>query len=285
MKPSNHKINSNFFEKIDTPEKAYVFGFFCADGYNSGYSNLEFYQLEENKDILEKIQAALDTDYLLQSKVQKTNGKVLWKLSINSKKMCSDLTRLGAVKNKSLILEFPQFITPKLLSHFIRGYFDGDGCIWNGKRRKMVVNDSTCKEGRRTRIVHNVKITFTGNTKFITSLQDVLVHKLQLSYTKLNFSKSKGAKHVCTLEYSGRKNIHKFYSYMYKDATIFSIRKYNKFKEIICALEEKSSSETGLIAGTPEMVISSEASKEERSSTIPEMEVESSDSKCPALNK
>jgi hypothetical protein len=43
--------------------------------------------------------------------------------------MCSDLTRLGAVKNKSLILEFPQFITPKLLSHFIRGYFDGDGCI------------------------------------------------------------------------------------------------------------------------------------------------------------
>lgn len=149
----------------------------------------------------------------------------------------------------------------------------------------MVVNDNTCKEGKRTRIVHNVKITFTGNTKFITSLQNVLVHKLQLSYTKLNFSKSKGTKHICTLEYSGRKNIHKFYDYMYKDATIFSIKKYNKFKEIICALEEKSSSETELITGKPEIVISSEASKEERSSTIPEMEVESSDSKRSALNE
>ena len=68
-------------------------------------------------------------------------------------------------------------------------------------------------------------------------------------------------------------------------------RKYNKFKEIICALDKKLSSELGLIAGKPEMVISNEAligsngSIIERSSTIPEMEVESSDSKCPTLNK
>lgn len=77
----------------------------------------------------------------------------------------------------------------------------------------------------------------------------------------------------------------KLFNYLYKDAVIYGQRKYDKFKKIICALEEKFSSETGLIAGKPEMVISSEASKEERSSTIPEMEVESSDSKHPALSK
>ena len=81
------------------------------------------------------------------------------------------------------------------------------------------------------------------------------------------------------------------FEYLYKNATIYGQRKYNKFKKIICALDKKLSSEMGLIAGKPEMVISSEALIEnndsitERSSTIPEMEVESSDSKCPTLNK
>jgi len=41
----------------------------------------------------------------------------------------------------------------------------------------------------------------------------------------------------------------------------------------------------GLIAGKPEKAISSQADKTEGSSTIPEMEVESSDSKCPTLSE
>ena len=63
-----------------------------------------------------------------------------------------------------------------------------------------------------------------------------------------------------------------------------SEEKYQKFNNIFCAIEEKSSIETGLIAGKPEMVISSQADFSEGSSTIPEMEVESSDSKCLALS-
>ena len=50
-------------------------------------------------------------------------------LDFNSKKLCLDLTKLGAVRNKSLILTFPKFITDELMSSFILGYFDGDGCV------------------------------------------------------------------------------------------------------------------------------------------------------------
>ena len=53
------------------------------------------------------------------------------------------------------------------------------------------------------------------------------------------------------MEYSGRGNIKKLYDYMYKDATIFSNDKKVKFEKILCALDEKSSSETELIAGNP----------------------------------
>lgn len=89
------------------------------------------------------------------------------------------------------------------------------------------------------------------------------------------------------MEYSGRRNVLKFYQFLYKDATVYLPRKKEKFEEIICALNEKSLSETELIAGTPEMAISSQASSNEveGSSTIPEMEVESSDSKSSALNE
>ena len=73
---------------------------------------------------------------------------------------------------------------------------------------------------------------------------------------KLNYSKSKNpnnntSEHVCTMEYNGRRNIKKLYDYMYKNATIYGERKFKKFNEILCALNEKSLSETELIAGNP----------------------------------
>lgn len=108
--------------------------------------------------------------------------------------LCEDLEKLGGIKNKSLVLNFPtsSIVPDYLLNHFIRGYFDGDGCIWNGKRKKMIVKDTSRPEGFRERIVHNVKFTFTGNYEFINALQDKLVElKIVNKKTKLNFSKAK----------------------------------------------------------------------------------------------
>lgn len=167
----------------------------------------------------------------------------------------------------------------------MRGYFDGDGCIWNGKRKKMWVKDPRCKAGGRERIIHNVKFTVTGYIPFIFAYQDYLVKNLKFNRTSLNFYKTHPD--ICTMEYSGRKNIKALYDLLYKDATIYLPRKKKKFEEIICALSEKSLSEMGLIARTPEMVISSQASSNEveGSSTIPEMEVEASASECPTPNE
>ena len=46
--------------------------------------------------------------------------------------MFNDLIKQGCVPNKSLILTFPnKYQVPKnLINHFIRGYFDGDGSIY-----------------------------------------------------------------------------------------------------------------------------------------------------------
>ena len=71
------------------------------------------------------------------------------------------------------------------------------------------------------------------------------------NYSKANNIENNTSKTICTIEYSGRGNLRKLYDYMYTNATIYGERKFNKFNEIFCALDEKSSSETGLIAGNP----------------------------------
>ena len=284
-----YSFDNTFFKKIDTEEKAYVLGFFFADGYNSE-TQLEFSQIEQDEDILVKINNALKSDIPLYS-YKNSSGNIKKVLRISSREMCKDISLLGGIKNKSLILQFPTCVPDSLIHHFIRGYFDGDGCIWNGKRKKSIVKDNKSKTGYRERIIHNVKFTFTGCIDLINSLQDLLVEKKVVkNKTKLNLSKAKDKENSrwCTMEYSGRGQIKNLYDFLYKDATIYGQRKYNKFQEIFCALDEKLSSELGLIAGMSETTISSQASsntEDEGSSTIPEMEVESSDSKCPTLSE
>ena len=174
--------------------------------------------------------------------------------------MSNRLKELGCVKNKSLKINFDQNIIPQqYMNAFIRGYFDGDGCVWQGKRKYMQVNDFSRASGKRIRIINNVKFTITGNVQFISSLQDYLISELKLRKTKLNFSKAKIKKHICTMEYSGRLQLKKFYDYIYKDAEVYCEQKRNKFKKIFCAFTEKSVIETTLIEETPEMVIVSQA--------------------------
>lgn len=242
-----HKFNHNYFKTIDTEEKAYILGFLYADGYNSD-KQVVISQLEQDVDILEKINKALDADNQIKRKLQSTNNKTVCQLCYSSIDMCADLTNLGCFRNKSLACTFPTFLDKSLIRHFIRGYFDGDGCVWIGKRKIMTVKDKTRPSGFRERIVQNVKFTITGNMIFINSLQDELVQMLGFKKTKLNFSKAKNANNstcdkVCTMEYSGRKQMQSFYNYMYEGASIWGNRKRLKFEEI-CAFEEKSSKDT-----------------------------------------
>ena len=280
-----YDFNENYFSELKTHEQAYILGFIYADGYNRE-DCLELDQLGERIDILQKVNAALGSNNPI-----KNYSPNKYRLNFNSIKLCNDLTKLGAIRNKSLTLTFPTFIQKELMSSFILGYFDGDGCIWNGKRKKMLVKNEKKPGEMRERVVHNVKFTFTGNFAFINSLQDFLIEEGIVSRkTKLNFSRAKApntptCNKVCTMEYSGRGQVRKLYEYMYSDSPIWCDEKKLKFEEIFCASGEKSSEDTSLIAGTPETVISSQASSiEEGSSTIPEMGVESSDSKCEAPN-
>lgn len=113
-------------------------------------------------------------------KVQKINNKIKNTFRIHNTKLVRQIINLGCFPRKSLTLKFPTFdiVPEQYMSHFIRGYFDGDGSVSEGK---------------------NVKVNFTGNTEFIIALRNYLSLKSGLNANKPNFGKSP-EKTFCTME-------------------------------------------------------------------------------------
>lgn len=61
------------------------------------------------------------------------NGKtyVRCRWNVSNKHLWNSLNTLGCTPNKSLTLMFPSetVLTAELIPDFLRGYFDGDGCL------------------------------------------------------------------------------------------------------------------------------------------------------------
>jgi len=133
--PIFKKKNENFFKKW-SPEMAYVLGFFTADGCmiknNRGAHFIEFYITD--KDLLIKIKEVLGCDHKLSRKETRDGCKTAYRLQLGSKEMFNDLLLLGFTPRKSNIVTLPK-IPNKYFFHFVRGYFDGDGNVFFGRRK------------------------------------------------------------------------------------------------------------------------------------------------------
>lgn len=234
-----YTLNEDYFEVIDAEDKAYFLGLLYADGYNQEMgSKFVMVQLQEqDKHILEEFQQRIGSNGVLHFNDRSTrpNHSDTWRLQLNSKKLSEDLKKQGCPQAKSKILLFPTTtqVPEHLQRHFIRGYFDGDGCVWDGKRRVVMCKDSKHKDGQRERVVHNVKFNITGTEHMMSGIQEVLVRELGFKCNKINTSKNIG--NCVQLEYSGRRQMKAFYEYLYQDATVYFHRKKRKFEATICA--------------------------------------------------
>jgi hypothetical protein len=133
------RVNEDFF-KTWSPKMAYVLGLLFADGalINANKSSRTQYVALSSidYDLINDVRKALHSShviYVLPSKPITIFGKtyirsVGYKLRIGNKVICHDLLLLGLQPKKSLVMNFPN-VPPDYLSFFIRGYFDGDGCV------------------------------------------------------------------------------------------------------------------------------------------------------------
>jgi intein-encoded DNA endonuclease-like protein len=206
------KKNEDFFETIDTEEKAYWLGFLMADGCVNLKAKRVQLALAETEP-LEKFKKSIESNQDIKKYVKK-NGDVTYRLDITSEKMCNDLIKYGCVPKKTYILKFPN-IQKDLEKHFIRGYFDGDGSIFFNKPIGNYIKPT---------------IHIVGNKEFLS----VLKEKLNLDEYKMTLltrhpERNNNIRHF-TLD--GKTSCKKFFNFVYKDATIYLERKYIKFTTI-----------------------------------------------------
>lgn len=128
------KLNEDYFTTIDTEDKAYWLGFLYADGCvnvrtkngRAKSMNLEVGLKRSDEGHLVKLAKSLDYEnYKINHREQTNSVRII----IGSTKLCRGLVDKGCIPNKSLKLQFPDFLPTHLIDHFIRGYMDGDGYI------------------------------------------------------------------------------------------------------------------------------------------------------------
>lgn len=151
-----YNINENYFDEINTPEKARVLGYLFADGNNY----IKEYKITINvkrssRDILEQICKILETDKPIKDYI--VNGKEASRLIIKNKKISLRLNELGMIPNKSLKIKYPD-IPAKFDLDFIAGVWMGDGMIFVPKNLNK----------------RNPVIGFCGNKEFILEIKNKL---------------------------------------------------------------------------------------------------------------
>ena len=130
-----YTFNEDFFETIDSEEKAYWLGFIAADGCLSlKRIHLSLVLAEKDLSHLIKFREAIQAEKSLYKRYHKKQNTYSYKLSLYSFKMYNDLLDKGIIPRKSLTLKPPLNVPDNLIRHWIRGYFDGDGSIFISKR-------------------------------------------------------------------------------------------------------------------------------------------------------
>lgn len=206
-----HVFNQNFFATIDTEEKAYFLGLLVSDGCVETSGKISISLQEKDKSILETFKTVIEYSgklFFIERKPPTRQNMYL--LILNSVKMSKDLQNLGLIQNKTYHTYFPN-IPKYLYSHFIRGVFDGDGCISKSDNK--------------------YSFNIAGNKKLIEQIQSILIEECSLNITKLSIRKNK-YDNFRVVVYSGNRQLKKIREYLYKDATVYIERKHKKFYEM-----------------------------------------------------
>lgn len=121
-------IINNYFEFIDSEDKAYWLGFIYADGcVTKDHKQLIINLAPKDYNHLEKFKQCIQGKY--QIRFKDNNRYVSY--CVSCKQFIEYLINDGCIPHKSLILQFPNtnILPIEYRRHFIRGYFDGDGCF------------------------------------------------------------------------------------------------------------------------------------------------------------
>jgi len=210
------EIKNDYFSDenlLKYPERFVIIGFIAADGCISdtkkGQSILHIGLCEKDKNVLEIINEEICSKTRELTYNKKTKS---FKLSIPSNQISEDLKKYNIVPRKTYTYDLPS-LNEEQMSYFIRGYFYGDGCLYQGK--------SYGSSG----------YYFVSTYNFAKSLQKFLL-KNKILDREFKIYEHKNAFQFCLKGRQGSK----FAKYIFRDEKMMLMqRKHFIFEEIIKA--------------------------------------------------
>lgn len=208
-----YKFNENYFDNVDIPNKAYILGFLYADGCNHSDRNCITLSLQDvDKEILEKMNKELENEkplYFYENSKYNNKWHDTYTICLFSEHMSNVLSNKGCTPRKSLTLKFPDWLQQELIRHFVRGYFDGDGCVYYDEKR------------------HRCQASIVSSKFFCDGLSG-LMRELGLKHSIEHANhNNENTRTICVC---GNKSCLDFLSWIYDDADLYLERKYQKYK-------------------------------------------------------
>lgn len=198
----------DFFEEINTELKAYLLGFFVADGCVYDKSRIGLCIAKQDEWIIELFKNSIAPDSIIKQ-IHNTKGALNRQqqliIRISSEKIVKDLSKFNIIPRKTWEpINLPEF-SEELKWHFIRGYFDGDGHL--GIRKAKY---NTCRIG------------FCNGNKVI--LEDIY------NFTKVGRLYQPNSKKYWKYDIENIKDCYIFLEKMYNNATYKLPRKFEKYQ-------------------------------------------------------
>lgn len=154
--------DENYFDEVDTYEKAYWLGFIMADGCIYKRKNndncqkwLRITLANEDTHHLEKFKKSINSNHRIGKVTRKSDNREYSSITIVSDKLTNSLAKYGCVERKTGNIEFPNFEDSTLNWGFIHGYIDGDGSISISKDKN----------------VYRYKLSIVGNKELLLGIQ------------------------------------------------------------------------------------------------------------------
>ncbi len=210
-------LEHDYFKEIDDENKAYWLGFIMADGCVSGKNTFSMSISKIDEKHLEKFKNLVSPDRSLKYQISKYSSTPLCFITFRSERFTNNLNKWGIVPRKTFKIDKIPNIPKELIKHFIRGYFDGDGCITQNRHYKHSPN--------------HVSFTFSilGNKPFLEEIQQYLIDNCELTRTNIALCKPKNNQITSQYVKGVNPSIYRILTHLYENSTIYLERKYEKF--------------------------------------------------------
>lgn len=221
-----YSLNKNYFQEINSPEKAYWLGFIFADGFVHRTGNSFVLTLQEkDRNHLIKFKKAIEfTGNIKESGKGGFEGSTKrCTLSFSDKTFSENLRSRGIYPGRSEKSTSLPLVPKQFFSDVFRGYFDGNGSVYTQR-------NTSWHKGKLYEYFPIV-ISIIGREELLLSM----IEETGFEKRRLKASKNNNLKY---LELYGKKEMPEIYKFLYEDASVYLDRKFNKFTSLLRPLSE-----------------------------------------------